>query len=215
MNRLQTAALLCATCVSLSACSGGSDLVTSGAMGLSGPSATASSIFGATGEPLVVSQTLSGEALRQDVLDGITAGTSSFTRPTVATASLRGMVGVGDDTSLKMGKLTLNANFTSNTVTGSTSDFSEFAGTGSARTKVGDLGGSLALNNGVISGSSLSADLAGTLTGATSTAISGQLVGGFLNSGGRIQAVGGFQGTSQSGTSAPVRFNNGTFLASE
>jgi len=201
-------------CLMLSACGGAEALKTSASPGTRGAPSGAS-IFGNTGTPITVAQSLEGETLRQSLLDSVTAGTVAFERPALASAELSGMISAGDDAAMTMGKMTLNMDFTADTLTGSTSDFAVFTGAGASRTKVNDLSGALTITNGAISGSTLSADVAGSLSGAGGTSYNGQILGGFVTQNGTVHAVGGFSGTAQTGGASPERFNNGRFLVSE
>lgn len=194
-----------ASVLGLAGCSsGGADLV------------EVATIFGGAGTPITAAQTVEAQDANQAMRDAITAGDLAFARPTVATAQMSGMISVGDDTALTMGKMTLDADFTSNTLTGTTSEFALFSGAGASRTKVEDLTGALVVSNGAISGNSLSADMNGSLSGTSTTNYAGSITGGFLTTdAGNINALGGFSGTAQTGSTASQAFNDGTFHVSE
>jgi len=121
-----------------------------------------------------------------------------------------------DQVEMVVGRLSLDANFTTNTVTGSTADFSIFSGaTPETTVKIEDLSGSLAISSGVITGSSMVADLDGVLSGTQNVTYDAELRGSFLDVDGRPHAIGIFDGTTTVGSGSAQSFNDGTFLVSE
>lgn len=200
---------------------GGMSAVNSGAppqIGIPAPSnQSISSIFGAAGSgAITVAQIDSATQHLGSLLTASDQNLITIERPADANVTLNGLIGVGDETKMTVGRLSLNANFTTNQLTGSTADFSNFAGSAASSTsKLEDLSGSLAITNGTIAGNSMVADIGGVLSGAEDVTFDAQMSGSFLNVDGQAHAIGIFDGTVATGSATPENFSNGTFLVSE
>jgi len=221
--------LIASVLTCLASCGGGASnlAVTAGApspggQGSSGQaslfaSQSIASIFGAAGSgPITVGQIGSATEHLDLLLDVADENLVSIGRPADASVALSGLIGVGDQVEMVVGRLSLDANFTTNTVTGSTADFSIFSGaTPETTVKIEDLSGSLAISSGVITGSSMVADLDGVLSGTQNVTYDAELRGSFLDVDGRPHAIGIFDGTTTVGSGSAQSFNDGTFLVSE
>ncbi len=206
---------------------GGGSAVNSGALTPSGPGVSSpfprpanqsiSSIFGAAGSGAIsVGQIDTASAHLSTLLTASSENRVAIERPSDANVTMNGLIGVGDEVKMTVGRLSLNANFTTNQLTGSTADFSNFTGGGvGTTTKLEDLSGRLSITNGAITGSNLAADLTGVLSGSQDVAFDAQLSGSFLSVDGQPHAIGTFGGTTATGAAAPENFTNGTFLVSE
>lgn len=147
--------------------------------------------------PITTSEIQAIEAQLNALADSLSASDVTLATPSTATATYNGFVGMGlDATTSVTGRISLSADFVGGSVTGSASDFSVFDDTAAIAVPLENLSGTLPVTGGVISGTSMTADMNGTITAAAGTYgvsstingvfadISGQgVVGGDVNGG--------------------------------
>lgn len=181
------------------------------------PQTTISSIFGAQGSgAITVPQITSATAHLDSLFEAANSGQVSIVRPDLAEVTLNGLIGNNSELGMTIGRLTLDADLVSNTISGSATDFTIFdTETADVSQRVEDLSGSLGLSNGVISGASINADLTGQLSGQNTISYDAELDGSFIDVQGIVHGIGRVTGTSQIGTQDPVALEEGTFLVSE
>ncbi len=147
-------------------------------------------------------------------------------RPAGTQATLRGMIGSGDDDQF-VGNLTLNANFANSTFTGATSDFAIFEDSETPVFKEA-LDGSLQISNGQIiteqvDGQTvllMSAELDGSLSDSNGVyVIDAEMIGRFFSIDGKNVSIGEVEGTqtgpSQKGQTTTTPIVDGAFFAFE
>ena len=210
MNKNLILALLGSAALAISACSNGSGGGSDGGGGSGGLGASA-------GESLTDYDDLS------DLLDEITDDnlTDVDTTARTGTATLTGALGIGDlgdDEDLTLiGDLTINANFDTDTATGSATGFTLFNEDTDEVDRNGDVTETLTMSNGTISGTDFDADMDGTLTNAGDDfAVDLEMDGGFYDNGGDLVVGGEVTGTIVEVGSGDVPENvEGGFVATE
>lgn len=192
MKKFTTLAILGTTIFALTACGSGED-----------------SPFGAsTGESLTDYD--AADALLTDILDGNLTATDTTSRTGAVT--MTGAVGVGelgDDENLTViGDLVIEADFDTDTATGEATGFTLFDDDTDGVES--DIGGTLTLTGGTISGTDFDANLDGTLTEyEDSFGVALILDGTFADNGGDLVVGGDVTGTIDGDDV------NGGFVASE
>lgn len=199
---------------------------------ISGLAITAGCGAGGVGQGISIAPIGSGPITNSEVqswakyapqFSNLTEDSITIATPGDATATYGGLIlweeGIGDQ--VIMGRMTLDANFTGGTISGQTGDFS----VANASVPTGDeiptittvevLSGTLPITNGSITGTSMSADMNGTLgSNDGNYSIAGQLTGTFLDVAGQSIVGGDTEGT-MTHPNTTVNSMDGAFLAYE
>lgn len=157
-------------------------------------------------------------ALSNAIEDGELAGVDTSTR--TGTATMTGAIGIGDlgdDEELELiGELSVQADFDSDTASGSASNFGIYEEDTGRLAEDGQVSGSLTMSNGTISGQDFDADMNGRLTNAGDDFDLGlALDGKFYDRGGDLVVGGDVTGTITDVGSLDVQNVEGGFVASE
>ncbi len=131
----------------------------------------------------------------------------------MAAATLNGYMFANTQRNGLVGKMTLNANFTDNTITGTVNNLS---GGPLTENTLENLDGELTLSNGIISGDGFDADLTGAMTSNVgTTTVAATMDGLFFETQGRIVTDGSISGGIVAPNGVPSDIQRGYFLALE
>ena len=157
------------------------------------------------------------QALFDAIDNGELAEVDTSTR--TGTATLNGAVGVdvsNEEQEVEVvGNLTITADFDADTATGTASDFGAYDGDGNLLDG-GDLGGSMDVTNGAISGTDFTADLDGTLVSeGDDFTFDLTMDGGFYDNDGDLAVAGEVTGTMLDVVEDVTDDVDGGFVATE
>jgi len=146
----------------------------------------------------------------------ITESDVSLQRPNVSVASYNGFVGMDlDSVSSVTGRISMVADFTVDSVTGSAGDFSVFDDSTDSTVPIENLTGVLPITNGSISGTNMTATMNGSLGSAAGTyGVTSTLNGEFADIAGQ-NIVGGIVSGSLANPNSTTTQIDGGFVAAQ